>query len=165
MKNLDYDKEFLNEWINRGDEDSDYLMKFFCYFVAFNYLYSTYTFSVKEKAYNERRFVERNMIESFLWYVFKKNEDFKSYNPYDNLEDSAELFKGVKSEVKRETEYEIERRLDKLSKEDPFELFQCIYTVRCNLFHGSKSMDVLRNSKLIKESNLVLRDFLKRFIL
>ena len=29
--------EFVKEWIDRGDKEENYIFKFFCYFVAFNW--------------------------------------------------------------------------------------------------------------------------------
>ena len=35
--------EFVKEWIDRGDKEENYIFKFFCYFVAFNWLYNQET--------------------------------------------------------------------------------------------------------------------------
>lgn len=44
------------------------------------------------------------------------------------------------------------------------ELFENIYAVRCNLFHGSKTMVGIRDHGLVSDCCIVLEDFLERYI-
>ena len=52
----------------------------------------------------------------------------------------------------------------KNEEDDTVKLFLQIYQVRCNLFHGSKSMRTDRNKVLEEDSCKILHDFLMRII-
>ena len=62
--------EFVKEWIDRGDKEENYIFKFFCYFVAFNWLYNQETDENKEyervKAYVEKKISKWDDYHPFL---------------------------------------------------------------------------------------------------
>lgn len=168
MLNLDFSKEFIEEWKNRADKMGDgpnvCLSKFFCYFIAFNYLYFTYgvnNSNLKEDDVSMKG--ERKMIGGLLRYL-EKNKLYEDKSPYDLLDKDCELLSVVRSNKSNLKEDDVKRFMNNLKTRNINQLFQNIYTVRCNLFHGSKSMMVYRNSKLVKESNIILKDLLNRVL-
>ena len=136
--------EFVKEWIDRGDKEENYIFKFFCYFVAFNWLYNQETDENKE-------------YERVKAYVEKKISKWDDYHPFLSL--NQEWKWPVRDDKKGDVKSYIKNEED-----DTVKLFLQIYQVRCNLFHGSKSMRTDRNKVLVEDSCKILHDFLIRII-
>lgn len=135
--------DFISEWIKRAErEENGSVFQFVCYYIAFNHLYNG------EECCGGSNLNELCLLKKCVGHILETN----NFAPYNNLSTDSELLKGVRSE-----------RLDrgtnktKLQNKDVEELFTSIYYVRCNLFHGSKSMHSERNKKLVIESCKVLR--------
>lgn len=136
---------FVQEWLKRGNQESNYIFRFFCYYIAFNWLY------------NSRN--ERWEYERIKGYVKSKISGWNGYNPNTLLKNAHEWRHSVKSERSGKTKRYIINETDPVIK-----LFLSIYQVRCNLFHGSKSMGNERDAKLVMDGSIVLQDFLNRVI-
>lgn len=177
MEYIDFSHEFVKEWYERAEEvdETKFLTKFFCYYIAFNHIFYTYAFE-KGLLKTERggtRKGERDMIKGLLEDLTGESghESFKGYDPYSLIKHS-ELLKHVESErvkkKKRPNNHTKDKRTkgsiyqQRLNEKDIPQLFNEIYNIRCNLFHGSKSMKNSRNEGLVKDSNTALRDFLQR---
>ena len=162
-----YSRKFLKEWVSRGertstDEEYSYLTTFFCYFVAFNYLFNTFSYTV----YNDKNCGEEKQIKRFIEFC-SSNENkieygLEGFDPLPLLNPDAELFTVVHDGRLCKS---VHKRNNTEDEEKPIvRLFRNIYRVRCNLFHGSKSMFRLRDSNLVKESNIVLKNLLDCFM-
>ena len=134
--------EFAREWFKRGQKEENGIYKFFCFFVAFNWLYNT-----------EHCRYEYNRVKN---YVSKAVFPWKEYNAYKLLKTGA-FMEPVKDTRSGEVKDYIKNESNLTIK-----LFLQIYQVRCNLFHGSKSMYLERNKELVTDSCIILEDFLKR---
>lgn len=134
--------DFVEEWIKRAEQENEgSVFQFVSYYIALNYLFDEGT-SLDCGNLSEKELLKR--------YVVSIAEKY-NFNPYKSLSADSELLKGVCSEkTNRETDK------TKLQDEDVEELFISIYYVRCNLFHGSKSMYNERNCRLISDSCKVL---------
>ena len=162
MVNLDFDRNFVEEWIERANtNEGSYITQFFCYFIALNYLYNAFNYQFLH--HNGSGKTERMMLKNLIRFYHRRSEGLNWNSPYDLLDDNSELLRVARSETSNNNNHSsyYQKLLD---KKDIVELFQNIYTVRCNLFHGSKSMKSSRNSSLVKDSNLVLKDFLGKMI-
>ncbi len=136
--------EMAKEWLYRGKKENDTLYRFICFHIAFNSLYDQET---KKYEYHRvssfiKKYIKRNPLydPSFL----KKSEEWST--DVKNVRDS-----NVKSYIRNESNPKIK-------------LFMSIYQIRCNLFHGSKSMYYKRNVGLIQDSANILEDLLTRII-
>ena len=133
---------FVREWIKRAEkEDKGSVFQFVSYYIALNHLYNGI-----ERVSNENC-GELCLLKKYIKQIASKY----NYNPYDELTSDSELLKGVHQEKSNK-----ETDKTKLQDEDIEELFTGIYYVRCNLFHGSKSMCSERNCRLISDSCKVL---------
>ena len=162
---------FVQDWLEKGNHEFEagnnngYIYAFFCYFIAFNWLYSEVEDTIRANHPNKKKIYEYELIKEYLQGIFL-NEIFKGYDPYallvedtrreikshlvatDDLHHSATV-RNIKSYIKDETNPKIQ-------------LFLCIYQIRCNLFHGSKDMRNPHNQELVYAGACVLKDFLKK---
>ena len=135
--------DFVKEWVERGKNEKNYVYQFFCYFIAFNWLYNC-----ESNAYEYKRIAE---------YVKKQISKWNNYDPFLFLREDW------KNPVQDARTGKIKDYIIK-EKDKIIQLFLQIYQVRCNLFHGSKSMMNDRNRVLVEDSCKVLCDFLNRII-
>ncbi|MDD4592053.1 MAG: hypothetical protein PHG06_16770 [Parabacteroides sp.] len=136
---------FVKGWFERGQkEDAGSIFQFFCYFIAFNFLYDKYTGHDRHKL---EKLVEKDII------------------PLLSNEASAILEEGAAFYDEPGPCFRSERPVAKLTRESPLkDVFLNIYQVRCNLFHGSKAMDTPRDIALVSTSANVLQRFLGRWL-
>ena len=130
--------KFCKEWISRAEkEDANSVYQFMCYYIVINHLYDSLQ--------------GRNELDRFITYIQSVVHSC-NYSPFSVLAEDSEILKGVKSERRNRS-----TNKTKLSNGDIDELVTSIYYVRCNLFHGSKSMDSPRSQGLIADCCKVLR--------
>ena len=136
--------DFVKEWKERGDNAEHYVSKFFCYYIAFNWLYNT-----------ENDNTEYARIEGYINTFISK---YPSYNPQSLLK-SREWNQEIRDSRSGGVNKYIQKPVNPC-----IHVFLQIYQVRCNLFHGSKSMKNPRNKILVKEASDVLEDLLNKII-
>lgn len=139
------DLSFVQGWYERGKNESDIVFKFVSYFVAFNFLYGGSNGSgdkAKMKGY----------VQTAVSPLYPNDTVF------DLLTSDTEFYKqGFTTPALRD-------RLVKLENRTTLTLFCAIYQVRCNLFHGSKTMESERDQGLVTDGSKVLEDFLGKWI-
>lgn len=134
---------FIREWIKRAEiEEDGSVFQFVSYFIALNHIYNRF------ECASDKRLSEICLLNRCIKHIATTY----NYDPYKDLPVISELLKGVRSEKLNKQTSRI-----KLQNNDIKELFTSIYYVRCNLFHGSKTMYNDRNKKLIAESCKILR--------
>lgn len=140
------DVNFVMHWLEKGNMESEDIYKFLCYYISFNRLYGKfYTGS------------ERIAINKLISECVENNNKFEliKIKPY------GEFYRKKVIDVRnRKCNYTVE----KIRNNDLTTIFIAIYQVRCNLFHGSKEIDVERDKELIKESNKILKEFLEIYL-
>ena len=173
------EKNYAREWYEYGRKhDDDPIVKFMLHWVAFNWLYSAYYYRRQDEPTKdfdrrniENRYSEREKIKKFCkakydrlsqfdafhqkeFSVFKEGKvvsETPPYNGYNGKDDPGKIFDILKDEEKDE-----EERIEKL--------FLTIYQVRCNLFHGSKSLMNPRDIDLVRASSVLLEGYLEKVI-
>jgi len=138
------DFQFVIDWKTKGDNEKDTINKFFCYYIAFNWLYN--------KEYEN---CEYKRVIAFIKDYLSHNA---LYNPLAFCK-SDEWKRNVRDPRNGKVKKYIIEENDKTIK-----LFLLIYQIRCNLFHGSKWMISKRDNDLVRESVDVLQDLLQRII-
>lgn len=184
-------KTFVKEWVKRGDierekiSENEWIFAFFCYFIAFNYLYS-----------RENNGSNRNQIKSFLTteknvlcdfsqnlIINKKlisSEYYKTIVRDDRLINGNAITKYnnefIKLLVPECTPNDFNKLVENKTIPELFDsgifqkkdvnlfLFLSIYQVRCNLFHGNKCINDSRNKNLIKDGAKILGAFLDAWL-
>ncbi|GHU37694.1 hypothetical protein FACS1894105_10270 [Clostridia bacterium] len=138
--------DFVRGWFDRGkNEERGSIFQFFCYFIAFNYLYDRYTKPDREKV---KTLVKNEIISLFP--VNKASAILKDDAAF--YDEPERLNRG-------------ERAVNKLTSDALLEeVFLNIYQVRCNLFHGSKAMDTQRDHRLVYTSAVTLEIFLEKWL-
>ena len=95
---------------------------------------------------------ESNQIYNFI----DKWRNVINIVPYSLLDENSEYYMRPVVSEKEPGKKAIVKR----NSGDLYALFKAIYYVRCNLFHGSKSMRVERNYGLLEDGSKILKDLL-----
>ncbi len=125
------------EWFGRAKNESDPYFKFMSIYVALNFLYNNLDIQS-----------ERCRMKTFL------KEEAERYNYRFNLSGESEFFKHPVQDMKTTKTYPVEN--NNLNS-----LFDAIYTIRCNLFHGNKMLGNVRDKALVGESANILIEVLR----
>ena len=138
------ENQFIIDWKQKGDKETNETYRFFCYFIAFNWFYNKY--EGKEEYTRIKNCIQNYVINNDKYnpIVFLKSNEWKRL--------VCDSRSGIIKKYILEEENQVIR------------LFLSIYQIRCNLFHGSKWMCSKRDTQLVKESADVLQDFLQRQI-
>ncbi|MCQ2578046.1 MAG: hypothetical protein MJ176_05900 [Treponema sp.] len=165
----------LNTWLKFGMEHNDpFFVKFMTLWFAFNKEYSKFpgvvekelrdgsTKKQKDVEYAKiKEFCEKNMdkllsvhdliFKSPLIIIFKEKpvEDMKSVKKWKDNKNESHQEKYYKDLIKG------------TSKQQTIAIFQMMYQVRCNLFHGSKTPNMERDLNLVRNSGEILEIYLK----
>ncbi len=118
------------------------------HWIAFNWLYSS----------EENEQYERDKILSF----YEKNQQkFNRFDPFVTLD--IDVFK--KSPITNGlSNYKMHKDFEGVKAGKAEALLMSIYQVRCNLFHGSKSLRIDRDRDLVRASANILEGYLKELL-
>ncbi len=143
------EKENIKKWLEIKDKEFEDVYEFFRYYVVFNSLYNN-TYSDKKS--------EVSAIRNLIKNIEKNNKfDLKI-----SLSEDMEIYKKKVVNMKNPSNQIFsQKNLQKGKYED---LFAAIYQIRCNLFHGSKEMNCLRDKNLVKEAANILKQFLEKYL-
>ena len=115
------------EWFRRAKNESDPYFKFMSIYVALNFLYNNFDIPS-----------ERSRMKTYL------KEEVKRCNYVLSLSGESELLKHPVQDLKTKKPYIVENN-------DLDSIFDAIYTIRCNLFHGNKMLGNERDKALVEE--------------
>ena len=130
-------KEWLSYGLEKGD---DFFTKFMMYWIAFNRLYS-------ENSYNEKS--ERKQIRLFCK---DKLQELKRYDAFSKSEFQVLAEKPVMDARTTTIDNYTEQQYERMKRGSIIDLLLTIYQMRCNLFHGSKSLMNPRDIALVRAS-------------
>ena len=149
MKEI-YDRNIAKEWFKYGlSKDDDFFMRFMIYWLAFNWLY------------NERG--ERKEHEKISRFYEDHKRLFDKYDPFSDP--AIEIFQKGPVDDGRDPEYShSDLNYRGVKRNDACSLLLTMYCVRCNLFHGSKSLRCQRDQDLVRDSATILGGYLKALL-
>ena len=165
---MDINYNFIKHWKELGDEQkSDPINQFFYYFVAFNCLYDNVFTESHPNPDNQNHITDRHKLSefrsSYAYKICKEN----GFDPCQDLSKIPELAKGV-IDSRSDPKYRSHNKIFSYKPiwEQEKKLFENVYQVRCNLFHGKKYViaQESRNYKLIRECVYVLDSLLTAFL-
>ena len=140
-----YERNVALEWYQYGlEKKDDFFMRFMMHWVAFNWLYNS-----------EYEATERGKIRQ---YFFHNRSRFEAYDAFSSPAIDVFLTGPVYGNVDPKN---AEKDYQGLKKKDYRCLLMTLYRVRCNLFHGSKSLLNERDQQLVRASAVILEGFLK----
>ncbi len=152
-------RNYALEWYTYGRNNNyDEIIKFMMHWIAFNWLYSGY------QRYNETS--EAEAIKIYCEENYDKLSRFNAFeSPAINIFKEAPVADARYGGVTKKGR----ERFKALCEEDGLEqltsLMLTLYQVRCNLFHGSKSLMIERDVELIKSSSVILEEYLGTVLL
>lgn len=142
-------KENIKNWLEGKKKGFEDVYEFFRYYVIFNSLY------------NEKYSGKNSEVTAIRKFI----KDIEKNNKFDlkiSLSEDMEIYKKKVVNMKNpNNQIFSQKNLQKGKYED---LFVAIYQIRCNLFHGSKEMDCLRDDNLVKEATDILKLFLEKYL-
>ncbi len=143
------EKNYALEWYKYGlEKNDDAIVKFMMHWIAFNWLYS------------ECR--QENETENIKEYCYRNYDKLSCYDVF-----STDAFIVFKEKPVRDEARGCPRinRFESIKNDSGpkriVSLMLTIYQVRCNLFHGSKSLHVNRDIELVHASAEILEGYLK----
>lgn len=144
-------KEFIEGWIIKADKEEDEYYKFFTYYLALNYLYNHEFEEVSSEKERLVLFISKTVCN-------KEFNDFKI-----TIDKKSELIKQQIKDMRSNRNSKI-YKLDDVKNGNIVSIFLMIYQIRCNLFHGEKELHSDRDKNLVKEANVILKQFLKKVL-
>ncbi len=138
-------REIITNWVKisrqQAFETNDVFFRFMSLWIAFN-AYFTFKYGNIRDTEKPQRFAQEQKTGK------RHQELLQTDSVYENgVATIAE--KGV-TELKSRKHYTI------ADTRDLCQVMDCIYTIRCNLFHGNKLTDDLRDQKLVAASLAIL---------
>ena len=156
----EYENNYALEWYKYGRaHEADRVMHFMMMWLAFNWLYNQerYDSGVSSDVDAIRNYCSKHYDVLKQYKAFSSN----SMTYFEEAPVSDEI-----SEAKRRERFEI--LMDWNHKHSELERMQAllltIYQVRCNLFHGSKSLRIDRNMKLVQATGKIMEGYLKTIL-
>ena len=146
------DREFALEWYRYGLDKDEEILKFVAHWIAFNWMYREC-----------RKGDDRRNIEAFCEREYERLRNFNAFGTGDILVFEDGPVRDETSGHKRKREYTL--LMEGTEREAITALLLSIYQVRCNLFHGSKSLRVDRDIELVRSSSRILAGYLKALLI
>ena len=147
-KNLKpYERNIALEWYQYGlKNNDDFFIKFMMHWLAFNWLYSE---CEKETEW-----------ENIQCFCIKNLEILSTFDAFNT--DEIKIFKQepVRDGKTARVGFYQKKRFDGVNNKDIKSLIMTLYLVRCNLFHGAKSLRIQRDIDLVKASSVILEGYL-----
>ena len=142
-----YQRDIALEWYRYGlEKEDDFFIRFMMHWVAFNWLYNS-----------EDDDLERDRIRSFYYHNKTKFERFDAFsNPAIKIFNERPVY-GRDSDAS-------EKNYEGVMNKQILPLIWTLYTVRCNLFHGSKRLMIKRDQELVRDSAVILEGYLKELL-
>ena len=158
------DYQYAIEWFAYGfnDKNEEYIVKFMMYWIAFNWLYNKHYVKHEQDGRTRRLKYEHEKIEEFCDANMDKLLRAGVFDSGD-----VDIFKdeAIGDGTIGKTPPSHKRVHDNLrfgtDSVKNTSLLLSIYFVRCNLFHGSKSIRVRRDLDLVKASAKILEEYLR----
>lgn len=140
-----YERNIAAEWYQYGlKTGDDFFMRFMMHWIGFNWLYNQ--IPGRDERQKIKKFYEQN------------RNSFDKVDPFSMPEIDVFLKNAVFDMAKGEPRTVDYQNLKRYSVEA---LLLTLYQVRCNLFHGSKSLRVERDKDLVRASADILEKYMK----
>ena len=161
-------KDYAFEWYSYGlAHEDDAIIKFVLHWIAFNWRYKT--MATLPKFQNRRnKPSEKDLINEFCDMYFEKLQNYDAFStPEFDIFNEGAVY-SYKAEEGNKFEEQCDNNFKALKtskgKDRVKALFNTLYVVRNNLFHGSKALKNPRDVKLVQSSSIILEGYLKEVI-
>lgn len=149
------EKDYALEWYRYGlEKNDDAIVKFMMHWIAFNWLYSEYRLNSRThesdaiKAYCENNYDRLSQFDAFASPAI----DIFLDRPVRDILNGRVTAEGTD----RYRSLIYGSGLERVTS-----LILTIYHVRCNLFHGSKSLKINRDVELVRASSIIIEGYLR----
>ena len=148
-------RKLIKVWYeNKVKREMDPIFKFLCLWICFNAWLD----------HQSRKYADSQMIK---WLVKQTPQTSDLVSSYERAKHTVPFKDSLKVLAQMSPIYDLRGRHDpiKIKDEDDFEnIVKAIYRVRCNLFHGGKELNDLRDQKLIVNCQRILEKWVGNLI-
>ena len=138
-----------NSWIRKGDAEANIFNKFICYWIAFNCFYNSWT--GKD---TDAKAITALTTDQMLTQTFRATINGNTIPLYNRLRAVCPIRK-VSDPAKFKT----------ISSISNFsQVTRVLYQVRCNLVHGGKGEEIVRDRDVVKAATPVLELVVKELV-
>ena len=149
------EKNYALEWYKYGlEKNDDAIVKFMTHWIAFNWLYS--------ECRSSSRTLESEAIEKYCEKHYSELSKFNAFaSPAITVFQERPVHDVFKGRVTAEGTDRYNSLIHDTGLKQLTSLILTIYHVRCNLFHGSKSLNLDRDVELVRASSIILEGYLR----
>ncbi|MBR9676618.1 hypothetical protein GOV04_00565 [Candidatus Woesearchaeota archaeon] len=159
----------INAWISKSDSAKDKFDKFISLFIAYNMFYNLYAKSKNENANLHENKKNALAVNKLLVLTPDNHKLIKNF--YNCLKPNREFIFHLQNRKKENLILQLKNDLcsmkNRKDTKNESQLLQtaleCLYTIRCNLFHGRKGI-IPKQEKLMDKSTPLLKSFLNMAI-
>lgn len=156
-------KNIIRAWYEKSKTNTQQPNEIFDQFISLWIAFNAYYAAGKQQAsseYAQLEWVKNDHAELFCTTVKVQADKFKSFKNYIETKDQNKGFiQDLRYEVNEERHKKRYRDLSSVS-----EYLECIYQIRCNLFHGGKDLVDAQDKKLVEFAHTTLSIFLKEIL-
>ena len=149
-------KVLIRRWFEKSSENSNSFDAFISLWISFNAFYASKK-GIRSEQNQLHNIKDRykKLFSDFVSSNGKQFEDFKTY--IENKGQNPGFIQDMR--VSSEQEEYKKRYLNITSL---CEYLDCLYQVRCNLFHGNKALNDSQDEKLVRYAYVSLKKFLEK---
>ena len=153
------EKDYALEWYRYGlEKNDDAIVKFMMHWIAFNWLYS--------ECRRSSRTLESEAIKIYCEKNYTKLSQFKAFDsPAIEVFLERPVHDVLNGRVTAEGTDRYRSLIHDSGLDQLTSLILTIYHVRCNLFHGSKSLRIDRDVELVRASSIILEGYLREVLI
>ena len=155
--------DIMQDWVRLGDEAENPYVKFMAYWVVFNMLYEPFKAVLDDHGKQRRDENGKRIWRSEFDAILKCCESFKNqfmlYDPFEN--GVADIFASKKLLlVYRWPKEKVEKERLDLEGRNVTALLKAVDRVRCNFFHGNKTLGGKDDCQFVASGAAIVRGYL-----
>lgn len=151
-------KALIRHWYEKAQNEEGVFDQFISLWISFNGFYAAGRGIKSESAQLSGIVAGYKLLFSNI--VAERHEIFDDFKKYiDEKKSNPEFIQDMRVTASNQLEEKYKKRY--INTRSLCEFIDCIYQIRCNLFHGSKALDDAQDEKLVTHAYKCLLVFLK----
>lgn len=151
-------KNIILNWYEKAQTEDNIFNRFISLWIAFNAYYAANDSRASE--HEQLRFIRDIHKTLFLSVTHEHPDEFSAFKEYiETKKQNRGFIQDLRYDVKEEKHKKQYRNLDSLC-----EYLDCVYQIRCNLFHGGKDIADAQDEKLVELASNTLIVFFGKFL-
>ncbi|MBU4332492.1 hypothetical protein KKD20_05225 [Patescibacteria group bacterium] len=153
---IDNQRELIRRWFEKSKEEENSFDGFISLWISFNAFYAAEHLLESER--QQLRNIYDEYKDSFVGLVDNHSETFQEFKHYIEIKPvNTGFIQDLRYPVEKEKHKKRYQNLGSLC-----EYLDCVYQVRCNLFHGGKNLEDGQDQEIVSRAYNSLAVFLER---